>query len=259
MATRKTTDEQGAEITIARVTIGKILVHVRGTTPLILHRMSEKARHELLFPKGKKTAAEKGSSLKHDPMEEFRSSPEILRDPKSPTLLAMPSTAFKGALRTAALDQPGAKKSQIGRLTFVPGEFVGIYGVPQILTNVTRNSDMNRTPDIRTRAILPEWGAIVPVHFVTPNLRESSIVNLMFAAGVTVGIGDFRPERGAGNYGQFEVVNDDDPQLRAIIKSGGRAAQEAAMKDPAAYDEATAELLSWFAVEVKRRGFTVAA
>lgn len=257
MATKKSADS--GEIQIIEINTGTITVAVVGTTPLILNRMAEKAKHELLLPKGKKTAAEKASSLKHDPLAEFRASPVRLRDDNASTLLALPSTAFKGAMRTAALDLPGAKKSQIGRLTYIPGEFVGIYGVPEVFSTIVRSADMNRTPDVRTRCIVPKWAAVLSITFVRPIMREQAIANLLAAAGITVGVGDFRPEKGAGNYGQFEVVGADDPRLLEIMAVGGRAAQLEAMDNPEAYDEDTEELLSWFDVEVRRRGFKVAA
>jgi len=238
---------------------GTITVAIVGTTPLILNRLSEKAKHELLLPSARKTAADKASSLKHNPLEEFRASPVCLRDEDAPTLLAVPATALKGAMRTAALDLPGAKKSQIGRLTYIAGEFVGIYGVPQIFSTVVRSADMNRTPDVRTRCIVPHWAAVASITFVKPIMREQAIANLIAASGITVGIGEFRPEKGAGNYGQFTVVGADDERLTHLMKTGGRAAQIAAMEDPAAYDEQTEELLAWFDVEVRRRGFKVAA
>lgn len=257
MATKKIADS--GEIQIIEINTGTITVAVVGTTPLILNRMAEKAKHELLLPKGKKTAAEKASSLKHDPLAEFRASPVRIRDDSASTLLALPSTAFKGAMRTAALDLPGAKKSQIGRLTYIPGEVVGIYGVPEVFSTIVRSADMNRTPDVRTRCIVPKWAAVLSITFVRPIMREQAIANLLAAAGITVGVGDFRPEKGAGNYGQFEVVGADDTRLLEIISSGNRAAQLEAMDNPEAYDQDTEELLSWFDVEVRRRGFKVAA
>lgn len=257
MATKKSADS--GEVQIIEINTGTITLAVVGTTPLILNRLAEKARRELLMPAPKKTAADKAANLKHNPLEEFRSSPVQMRDEDSPTLLAMPSTAFKGAMRTAALDLPGAKKSQIGRLTYLPGEFVNIYGVPKIFSTIVRSADMNRTPDVRTRCIVPQWAAVMSITFVKPIMREQAIANLLAAAGITVGVGDFRPEKGAGNYGQFEVVGIDDPRLKQIMESGGRDAQIAAMKEPEAYDEDTEELLSWFDVEVRRRGFKIAA
>lgn len=256
MATKSASNE---EIQIIQINTGTITVAVVGTTPLILNRMSEKAKRELLMPAPKKTAADKASNLKHNPLEEFRASPVRLRDAGAPTLLAVPSTAFKGAMRTAALDLPGAKKSQIGRLTYIPGEFVGVFGVPEIYSTIVRSADMNRTPDVRTRCIVPKWAALLNITFVKPIMREQAIANLLAAAGITVGVGDFRPEKGAGNYGQFEVVGADDERLIELMRTGGRAAQAAAMDDPQAYDEDTEELLSWFDVEVRRRGFKIAA
>ena len=236
------------------------VINIVGRTPLIMNRLSEKAKHELLFPRAKKNAAEKASSLKHDPLAEFRASPHTIRDDGAPTLLAMPSTAFKGALRSAALDVPGAAKSQIGRLTYVEGEYVGIYGIPQVLMSVVRSADMSRTPDVRTRVIVPKWAATIRVHYVSSIIKQTSVVNLLVQGGLTIGVGDWRPEKGSGTYGQFDIgVANDDPQFLDIVNSGGRDEQALAMHDPVAYDAETEELLGWFDVELKRRGFKVAA
>jgi hypothetical protein len=51
----------------------------------------------------------------------------------------------------------------------------------------------------------------------------------------------------------------DDPELLEIVQTGGRSVQQAAMDKPEAYDQSTEELLQWFDVEVRRRGFKVAA
>jgi hypothetical protein len=252
--------EKETEITVMEVQKGIIDFCVIGSTPIILNRVSEKAARELLLPRGrKKTDADKAASLKHDPLEEYRASPYKSNDPKSPTLLLVPSTSFKGALRSAALDIPGASKAQIGRLAYVPGSYISLYGVPQLFMAITRNSDPNRTPDVRTRAIVPQWACRVTMEFIKPMLREQTLSNLFAAAGLMRGIGDFRPEKGAGDYGQFRLVSKDDADFLRIIKTGGRVAQQKAMDEPQPYDEESADLLSWFEVESKRRGFKVAA
>lgn len=258
MATSKSTTSSG-DVQIIEVHTGTLNLAIVGTTPLILNRLSEKAMHELLLPQGRKSAADKAASLKHDPLAEFRRSPQMLPEDDAPTLLALPSTAIKGSMRTAALDLPGAKKAQIGRLVYLPGDYVPVYGVPQIYSTIVRSADMNRTPDVRTRCIVPKWAAIVRVTFVRPIMREQAVANLLAAGGITAGVGDFRTEKGAGNYGGFEVVSADDPRLIEIMQTGGRQAQQAAMADPVAYDATTEELLAWYDVEVKRRGFKVAA
>ena len=90
-------------------------------------------------------------------------------------------------------------------------------------------------------------------------MRAQSIANLLAAAGFTSGVGDWRQEKGSGNYGSFKLVSADDPDFVRITREQGRKAQQAAMEDPEAFDAESEELLSWFDVEVKRRGFKVAA
>ena len=221
MAARKNTTPEVEVSDYLKVQTGIVHCFVVGTSPIILNRMSEKAKHQLLHPSPKKNATEKLTTLKHDPIAEYQASAYRLKDPKAPTLLAVLSTAFKGSLRTAALDMPGAKKSQIGRLTYIAGEHVSIYGVPRLFMSVTRSADMNRTPDIRTRAIIPEWAAKVSVTYVMPLIKQQAVVNLLVAAGITVGVGDWRPEKGAGSYGQFEVRSPDDPDYQRIVKAAG--------------------------------------
>lgn len=253
MPARKNTATEREVSDYIKVKDDTVHCYVVGTSPIICNRMSEKAKHELLMPRGKKTASEKATTLKHDPIAEYQASPYRLKDPKAPTLIAVLATAFKGSLRTAALDMPGAKKSQIGRLTWVTGEHVSIYGVPKLFMSVTRSADMNRTPDIRTRAILPEWAAKVSINYVEPLIKMQAVVNLLAAAGITVGVGDWRPEKGAGNYGQFKIVSPTDPEYLRIVKQGGRAAQEEAMKNPVCYDDDSTEMLSWYTDELSKR------
>jgi len=254
MATKKSTASTTEEVLdTIKVQKGLFKCHVVGTTGIVLNRMSQKAQHELLMPKGRKNAVERATSLKHIPLDEYRASPYTLKDPSEPTFLAHRATAFKGALRTAALDMPGMKKAQIGRLTYVEGEYVGIYGLPKLFMSVTRSADMNRTPDIRTRAIVPAWAAVVHVTFVQPLIRAQAVANLLAAAGITCGVGDWRPEKGSGNYGQFRLADADDPEFLQIVAEGGREAQIAAIEHPVCYDDETTELLSWFDDERAKR------
>ena len=231
---------------------------ILGTTPLICNRMSEKAKQELLMPQGRKSAAVRAGSLKHDPLAEFRASPYTSKDPKSPTLLQAISPWFKGAMKSAALDLPGIAKTQVERLIWVEGERLDLYGIPELFMAVTRNSDMNRTPDVRTRTIVPKWACKVEVTYTKPIMREGPVANLLANAGFMAGVGDYRAGKGSGTYGRYEIVTPKDPRFKALMKTGGRKAQEVAMESPDFYDDETAELYSWFQTESKRRGFKVA-
>lgn len=248
----KATESREVRIEIPQIRKGRITAWVVGERPFICNRMSEKARRQLLLPSGRKTAFEKQSSLKHNPVAEFQASPYLLDD-TAPTYIGAFSSGFKVAMATAALDLPSAKKAQIGRLVYVAYDYTPLYGRPYLFMSVTRSADMAHTPDIRTRAILPRWAAKLTISFVEPILNKQAIYNLLAASGVTVGVGDWRPEKGKGDYGQYRLANDDDPELLEIIKED-REVQKEAMANPQPYDGETASLLEWATSEAKRRG-----
>lgn len=254
-----TTSAKTGEVQILEVERGSMEFCVLGTSPLIMNRMSQKVWFELLAPKGKKTTADKAASAKHDPIREFRDAPYRMPNDDAPALLALMVTAFKRAMSTAAMDLPGATKAKIGRLIYMPGEVQPVFGIPRVFMAVTRSSDINRTPDVRTRAILPEWACRLNVTFTRPLLKEQAIANLLAAAGISSGVGDWRQEKGSGSYGSFRLCSFDDPDFIRITSTQGRAAQQDALDNPEAYNDETAEMLSWFTVEMKRRGFKVAA
>lgn len=229
-------------------------VAIVGTSPLIVHRMAEKARQELLLPKGRKTSADKAQNLKHNPIEEFRASVYMDWGEDGETALVFPSSAVKSAMMTAALEMPGTKKAQIGRLVIVHGAYVPLWGVPKLFMAITRSSDMNKTPDVRTRAILPQWAMLLRIEYVIPALTGQGVINLLNAAGRVAGLGDWRPEKGKGAFGRFTVCSADDEMFREIAAVGGRMAQLSALKEPEPYDAETEELLEWFHDELTARG-----
>ena len=244
--------EQTEIVTIER---GRIQFSILGTSPLICEAMSAKVRQDLLLPPQKKNAAAKASSLKHNPVEEFRSSVYRSRGDIAPTRIVFPSTAFKKALAGVAVDLPGSTKAQIGRLTFVEGAHVSIYGIPELMMSVTRSAGMNRTPDVRSRAILPEWACQIEVTYIRPVLKRTMVTNLLGAAGMMQGIGGWRPEKGAGDFGRFTIVSPEDPDFKRIMETGGMTTQDVALETPRFFDSETEQLYGWFKQEAKDRGF----
>lgn len=248
------TSAKSDEIVVLPISQSEMKVCILGVSPIIFHSMSLKVKQELLLPKGRKTNADKASTLKHNPLQEYRDSVNKDYSPDGPTRVMMPASALKGALMTAALDMPGTKKTEIGRLVTVTGERVPVWGIPTLKMDVVRSADINKTPDVRTRACAMSWCTEITTRFVTAKLTHQAIVNLLAAAGVLAGIGDFRQEKGRGSFGQFVVCNEDDPEFLRIKESGGRAAQDAALAEPQFYDGETEELYRWYEEEVVRRG-----
>lgn len=232
---------------------GRLTFHLIGTTPMLFNAMSVKAKRTLMIGGGKKTAAEK-RDLKHNPEEEFRDS--VHRMEGGPTLLGFPGPAVKGAMMTAALETPGITKSSVQRLVSIPDQKIRIWGKPYLHMAVVKSADINRTPDIRTRAFLPRWAAMVDVTYVTPTLNAYSIASLLTNAGMIVGLGDFRQEKGRGAFGCFDVFAEDVSDVQAewdAITAEGREVQTSAMANPEPADDETADLLSFLQGERSRR------
>jgi hypothetical protein len=247
----KRTEEQSSEVDIIQISRGVVEVCVIGRSPLICNRMSEKAKRTLLFPPPKMNAADRETNLKHDPLQEFRDSPYTnIND--GPTRLQALGTWFKKGAMSAALDLPTMKKAQIGRRIYVQQDRIDLYGIPQIMLATVRNSDIKGSPDIRSRAILPRWACKLSIIFSVPLVRQGEVLKLFGAAGIIAGAGDWRVEKGSGSYGQYELVNSDDPEFLSILKEG-RVEQDEALASPTAYDDETYSLLDWFNRELTKR------
>lgn len=244
--------ETTATLHIEALKQGRVKMRIIGTTPMFFNAMSAKTKRTLLIGGGKKTASEK-KEIKHDPEQEFRDS--VYTASAGPTLLAFPAPGIKNAMATAALVTDGVKKTDVQRLIFLPQERISIWGRPYLRMDVVRSADMNRTPDVRTRAFLPIWCAEIDIAFVTPTLSPHSIASLLSNAGTVCGIGDFRQEKGKGSYGTFAVISDADQEKQwdHLLKHEGRETQIAAMADPQAFDQDTRELWALLRQERMKR------
>ena len=253
---KKVDKQASASLDVIELRMARMGLCVLGRTPMIMNRFDQKAQRELLLPSLPKNTAERASTLKHDPVAEYRGAIYKNRNLKEPAAIHLPLNAFAKAIASAAVDIPGATRAQIERLTTVTTVNINLFGLPRLFTTMVRNSDPRRTPDMRTRAIFPEWACEIEVEFVANLIKERSIANLLAAAGAIIGIGDWRPQKG-GSYGKFAVVAHGDKHYAEIVKRQGRVAQVAAIETPVCFDEDTESLLAWFKVEVERRQMAV--
>jgi hypothetical protein len=230
---------------------------VIGKQPMVYHAMSMKDAQSLLLPPKRKTTAEKSSTLKHNPPEEYFNSTYRRRpDEKGATRLLMPGRIIKASISEAAKRTPGATGTEVRQLVRVDDIMCDLYGVPQIYMAIVRQTDIKRTPDVRTRAIVQDWCCSFSVTYTTPQLNADAVVALVANSGLFCGWGDDRLQKG-GSFGGFEIVDHDDKRVKAIMESGGMKEQDAALKDPECYDVETETMYTWWQSEVKRRDFKI--
>lgn len=234
------------ELVVTPIQQKAIRVQIIGSSGLYLHSMASKAKRELLV--GSTTRGRTRKDIKHHPFEEYKDCFHFRNPEGSPTLFGLPATMFKQALAGASVDTAGIAKTQTNRLVYVDGERVPLWGVPYLRIDVVRNSDINRTPDMRTRPYFPEWASELTIYYGTPMFTEKSILTLLVNAGIITGVGDNRQERGKDNYGQFRVVSTDEEmdKWQSIVDAGGYDLQIESYDSPDPYDEGTRDLLEFY-------------
>jgi hypothetical protein len=253
MATKKK-ETEAAMVTALKH--GSINLRLIGSTPFYYNSMSVKAKRDLLIGSAPKTTAEK-REIKHNPEEEFRDS--VYKKNHGKTHLYFPPAAIKQAMATAAIETKGVAKTNVQRLIFLPELQTEIYGRPYLKIDTVRMANINKTPDMRTRAYLPEWCAEIQIKFVMPTLSATDVFTLLQNAGSIVGLGDFRQEKGRGAYGCFTVTGEELPNWKEYkddwdrITQDGMIAQQHALANPEYADDMTAELMGFLDEERARR------
>lgn len=91
-----------------------------------------------------------------------------------------------------------------------PQSLVEIVGSPRMREDIVRLG-MSGT-DLRYRAEFPEWSATLEVIYVKSALTQSSVLSLIDAGGMGVGVGEWRPEK-RGDFGTFQVDSTRDVEV----------------------------------------------
>lgn len=190
-----------ATIEISKIAAETMLVPIVGTTPLIVHRFSEKAKRQMLDNmQGRKSPKEA-----KDPSAEYEAAFYRLKDGG----FGFPSIAFKSATVGGARFYHGVTMTALKQFMFIRGE-VGDDG--RCLTRIDGEPKMREDvvtvgrsgSDLRYRPEFSEWRTTLEVTYVTSALTRNSVLSLIDAGGMGVGVGEWRPEKD-GDFGTYQV------------------------------------------------------
>jgi hypothetical protein len=173
---------------------------IKGTSPLIQHQWSEKAKREMREKHaGKKTKTREA----RDPEAEFQAACYLNDNDE----YGIPLMAFKNSLITAAHKDIGIEKTLVRKALFIKSDDSGLIEKIDCSEPVMRE-DMVRvgagSADMRYRPEFREWAATITCEIDGQLLTIDDVINLVNRAGFGVGIGEWRPEKN-GEYGRFEV------------------------------------------------------
>lgn len=199
-----------ATISISRIDAERMLVPIVGTTPLIVHKFSEKAKRQMLdAQQGKKT-------------------PKVARDPEADYEAAFyrtangygfPTVAFKACTVGAArFFGRSVKMTELRAFLFFKGvispndpqPLSEIEGEPRMREDVVRLGISGT--DLRYRPEFPEWRTVLDVTYVRSSLTKDSVLSLIDAGGMGIGVGEWRPEK-KGDFGTFAIDSEREVQV----------------------------------------------
>lgn len=178
-----------------------INVTIKGTTPLICHRYSERVQHEM---EEKQQGAAKVKKAPRDPQREFIES--LYSHPEGG--YGFPATAIKQAMISAGQRFAGEVGTRLKGAITIPTDMLRIESPaePTMRTDRVVLGGMSRTTSLAYRPQFAVWSMQVPIVFNSGVVTLDQVVNLVSLAGFSVGIGDWRIEKD-GSFGQFEVAN----------------------------------------------------
>lgn len=178
----------------------KISFWIKGTSPIIQHAWSSKGREMLrMTPQERRKKPKKG----RDPEQEAEGATHRTEGGD----YGIPVTAFKASLITAAHKDIGLEKTLVRKSLFIPSND------PNSITKMECSEPFIRedivrvgtgVADLRYRPQFNDWRVNIIAEIDESMLTVDDLVNLVDRAGFSVGIGEWRPEKG-GDYGRYKM------------------------------------------------------
>ena len=192
-----------AQVSISRIDAETLQVPIVGTSPLIVNKFNEKAKRQMLDAmQGRKTP-----KVAKDPEADYQSSFYRLDD----DTYGFPVIAFKAATVGAArFYGKSVSMTALRQFIFMNGEFSKVDG--QKLARISGEPHMREDivrvgmggSDLRYRGEFSEWSSVIEVVYVRSMLTRESVLSLIDAGGMGVGVGEWRPEK-RGDFGTYMV------------------------------------------------------
>jgi hypothetical protein len=202
MTTPSSGDAQ-PQIVISKIGTETLRVPILGTSPLIVHKFSEKSKRQMLDA----MQGVKNPKQPKDPEREYQEAAYRLDDGG----YGFPAIALKSATVSAArFFDKSVTMTMLRQAIFVGGEFsktegqmmLRIDGEPVMREDVVRVG--NGGTDLRYRPSFNEWRTSAEITYVRSLLTRDSVLSLIEAGGLGVGIGEWRPEK-KGDSGTYVI------------------------------------------------------
>ena len=208
-------EKQKEAVQIQPPNLKTITLHIEGTSPLVIHRFSAKAKQEMADKMQQGSVAKKGKKREAANFEDLYNQSRYISNEKwdgfnascirAAAISACRLCGFKMTLAKLSLfvipDGYDASEPEFG--------LIRIFGKPRRLESIARVE--TGACYVTVRAAYDEWKASIKIRFDADQFSASDVINLLSRVGSQVGIGegrhDSRNSVGMG-WGSFQLVNE---------------------------------------------------
>lgn len=188
-----------------------IEVNIKGVSPYVQNKFSQKARQQMM---DKQRLGDQANKSRKRTAKDFEQTYKDAQHVSQAGWIGIPAPAFRNAL-ISACRIVGFKMTLAKLSVFVEADgidaddgtpLVKITGKPRVHEAYVRNE--TGVADVRWRPMWEQWSAKVRIRYDAKQFSASDVVNLLHRAGMQVGIGEGRPDskNSAGQgWGMFTV------------------------------------------------------
>jgi len=186
------------EVQVDPIKIGEFKIKIKGLTPLLMEKMSEKTAQEL-----KDRMEGKGKDKKK--IKDFENEVEDKIHRTADGKVGFPAIGFKKAIVGAAPYMDGMNM-KLAKSIVVYGDIVPITFKKQVINKtIGRDSGRNRAPRPIWRPEFQDWNCELKVRYNSSLITAEQIVGLFKLAGFHIGVGGWTPQHD-GSYGTFTIA-----------------------------------------------------
>lgn len=197
--------KKAAAVEIVMPKIKNVEIPIRGITPLLCNRMSERSIMQMENKQQKK-----GNTAKEarDPEKEFQESAYIINEEApldSQDRYGFPAISFKSAAVAACRHVDGIPMTKARGMFNVSTDMLPLH-FDELKMRSDRVVLETGVASIAYRAEFHGWRVELPISFNSEAYSLDQICTLMAVAGFAVGVGSWRPDK-SGIHGQFEIAS----------------------------------------------------
>lgn len=208
------TKKEEKVIELKKVQVKSMQITIVGDSPLLMRRFSEKAKQQILDIQTKKAKATREARDPWadmidglnwlTPMPEEKTEAGLNKAIASGAKFGFPAVGLKQSAISAAYRAGLSKnKVELQGLFHIPDEYIVIEGIPEMREDYVKIPKTGAA-DLAFRGEFKQWKSTFTINYIEGIYSIEQIINFINLGGFTVGIGEWRPEKG-GSFGRFHV------------------------------------------------------